>query len=418
MTETTRGQHRCILSIDQGSSSLKTAVYEVGADSEQRLFEGGIERLGTPDVALRLRDYRDSVPRKMAKAIRALSPIAALLEMLQEEGVHIDGVGHRLVFGGSAHEAPTRVTAELMTSLDALVAVDPLHLPSALAAIREIEAALPAVAQVVCFDTSFHRRMPMVAQRLPLPRELWSEGVRRYGFHGLSYESIVSELGDAGTRGRMVVAHLGNGASLAAIRDGKPIDTTMGFSPLGGLMMGTRPGDLDPGALLYLLRAKRYTLAELDDVLNHRSGLLGVSQCSPDMHTLLDRRADDVPAAQAVELFVYEAKKHIGALVAALGGLETFVFTGGMGEHSAAIRSEIATGLKHLGVELDPVRNAAGAPIISVDDARVTVRMIPANEDLMVARHTFTTVFASSINEVKRRSIPGRAHDARAEVSA
>jgi acetate kinase len=413
---TARREQRCILSIDQGSSSLKTAIYEVGTDSEQRLLEGGIERLGTPDATLRLHDYRGSAAREPSQALGGATPIAALLEMLHEQSVHIDGVGHRLVFGGSAHEEPARVTADLMTSLDALVAVDPLHLPSALAAIREIEAALPAVSQVVCFDTAFHHRMPMVAQRLPLPRELWSEGVRRYGFHGLSYESIVRVLGYDGTRGRTVVAHLGNGASLAAIRDGKPVDTTMGFSPLGGLMMGTRPGDLDPGALLYLLRAKRYTVAELDDVLNHRSGLLGVSQCSADMHTLLDLRADDVAAAEAVELFVYEAKKQIGALVAVLGGLDTFVFTGGMGEHSAAIRSEIAAGLAHLGVELDPVRNAAGAPIISPGDARVTVRMIPANEDLMVARHTFATLFASSSAEADRFSTPSRANDARAEV--
>ncbi len=414
---TARPELRCILSIDQGSSSLKTAVYEVGTDSEQRLLEGGIERLGTPDVALRLRDYSGSAPRETSRALGDGTPIAALLEMLHEQNVRIEGVGHRLVYGGLAHEAPARVTPDLMTSLEALVPVDPLHLPSALAAIRKIEAALPDVSQVVCFDTAFHRRMPEVAQRLPLPRELWSEGVRRYGFHGLSYESIVRRLGDTGTRGRMVVAHLGNGASLAAIRDGTPVDTTMGFSPLGGLVMGTRPGDLDPGALLYLLRAKRYTVAELDDVLNHRSGLLGVSQYSADMHALLDRRADDVPAAEAVELFVYEAKKHIGALVAVLGGLDTFVFTGGMGERSAVIRSEIAAGLAHLGVELDPVRNAAGAPIISVDDARVTVRMIPANENLMVARHTFATLFASSMTEADWFSMPGRADGARAEAS-
>ncbi len=235
--------------------------------------------------------------------------------------------------------------------------------------------------------------MPTVAQRIPLPRELWSEGVRRFGFHGLSYESIVRALGASHVHGRMIIAHLGNGASLAAISHGAPVDTTMGFSPLGGLMMGTRPGDVDPGVLLYLLRTNRYTIKELDEVLNHRSGLLGVSQHSADMHILLDRRADDAHAAEAVELFVYEAKKQIGALVAVLGGLDTFVFTGGMGENSAAIRSEIAAGLAFLGVELDSERNAAHAPIISNDDARVTVRMIPANENLMVARHTFTTLF-------------------------
>jgi acetate kinase len=252
---------------------------------------------------------------------------------------------------------------------------------------------------VVCFDTAFHHRMPMVAQRLPLPRELRSEGVRRYGFHGLSYESIVRELGNAGTRGLMIVAHLGSGASLAAMRNGKPVDTTMGFSPLGGLMMGTRPGDLDPGALLYLLRAGRYTPAELDTVLTEHSGLLGVSQISADMRTLLARRATDVAAAEAVELFVYQAKKHVGALVAVLGGLDTLVFTGGIGEGSAAIRSEICANLSNLGIDLDSIRNAAGEGIISDDSAHVVVRVIAANENLMVARHTFATIFASSDEE-------------------
>jgi acetate kinase len=237
--------------------------------------------------------------------------------------------------------------------------------------------------------------MQAVAQCLPLPRELWSEGVRRYGFHGLSYESIVRALGPTGVRGRMIVAHLGSGASLAAIRDGKPVDTTMGFSPLGGLMMGTRPGDLDPGALMYLLREGRYTIAELDDVLTHRSGLLGVSKTSADMRTLLEQRADDSRAANAVELFVYLAKKQIGALVAVLGGLDTIVFTGGIGERSAPIRWEIAAGLAYLGVELDPARNAAGAPVISVDGSRVVARMLPAQENRMVARHTFARLFTS-----------------------
>jgi acetate kinase len=309
--------------------------------------------------------------------------------------VHIEAVGHRLVYGGLEHEAPARVTDGLMKSLGALVKFDPLHLPDALAAVRDVAAALPGVPQVVCFDTAFHHRMPAVAQRLPLPLELWSEGVRRYGFHGLSYESIVRALGPTGVRGRMIVAHLGSGASAAAIRDGKPVDTTMGFSPLGGLMMGTRPGDLDPGALLYLLRDGRYTIAELDDVLTHRSGLLGVSQTSADMRTLLEHRADDSRAANAVELFVYQATKQIGALVAALGGLDTMVFTGGIGERSAPIRWEIAAGLRHLGIELDPARNAASAAVISVDGSHVTARMLPAQENRMIVRHAFATLFAA-----------------------
>jgi len=259
--------------------------------------------------------------------------------------------------------------------------------------VETIETAAPELPQVVCFDTAFHRRMPIVAQRLPLPRELWAEGVRRYGFHGLSYESIVRGLGAEGTRGRMIVAHLGNGASLAAIQDGKPVDTTMGLTALGGLMMGTRPGDLDPGVLLYLLRTQRYGLADLNEILWDRSGLLGVSQISADMRTLLERRAGDVAAAEAVELFVYQAKKCIGALVAVLGGLDTLVFTGGIGEHAAPVRWEIAQGLAYLGVALDPVRNNGAAPIVSADGSRVLARVIPAQENLMVARHTYATLF-------------------------
>jgi acetate kinase len=393
--DSTQQARRRILCIDRGSSSLKVAVYELGTGQQRRLLEGGVDRLGEPNAALAVRDYRSRSQHETQRQFDAAAPIAAVLALVRELGVAIDAVGHRFVYGGPAHEAPARVTAELVTELTALVPFDPLHLPKALAAIREIETASPALRQVVCFDTAFHRGMPMVAQRLPLPRELWDEGVRRYGFHGLSYESIVRGLGAEGTRGRMLVAHLGNGASLAAIQDGKSVDTTMGLTALGGLMMGTRPGDLDPGVLLYLLRSHRYTLPELNQVLWERSGILGVSQISADMRTLLERRATNVAAAEAIDLFVYEAKKHIGALFAALGGLDTFVFTGGIGERSAAIRSGIAAGLAHLGIALDPARNAAGARVISADGARVVVYVIAARENLMVARHTYTTLFGS-----------------------
>jgi acetate kinase len=384
-----------ILSVDLGSSSLKFAVHEIGYGSERRLLEGGIDALGAADAALWVRDDRDSASKKAQRALGDRTPIAGLLAVLVEFDVQVDAIGHRLVYGGIAHEAPARVTRDVLMSLTALVPFDPLHMAGALAAVRELEKALPEVPQVVCFDTAFHRRMPAVAQRLPLPRELWTEGVRRYGFHGLSYESIVHELGDAGTRGRMVVAHLGNGASLAAMRDGKPVDTTMGFSPLGGLMMGTRPGDLDPGAVLHLLREKRYTFPELEDVLTRRSGLLGVSGTSADMRLLLERRANDSTAAEAVELFVYLAKKHIGALVAVLGGIDTLVFTGGIGQHGAPVRWEIAQSLAFLGLELDPARNAAGSGIVSTDGAAVFVRVMATNETLMVARHTWAVMFES-----------------------
>ena len=384
---------RRILCIDRGSSSLKVAVYELGGGHEQALLEGGVDRLAEPNATLSIRDYRGRPQHETQRQLSGAEPVAAVLALVQELGVHVDAVGNRLVYGGPAHEAPARVTAELLRELTALVPFDPLHLPAALAAIREIETASPQLPQVVCFDTAFHRRMPMVAQRLPLPRELWADGVRRYGFHGLSYESIVRVLGTEGTRGRMIVAHLGNGASLAAIQDGKSVDTTMGLTALGGLMMGTRPGDLDPGVLMYLLRSQRYTLPELNEVLWDRSGLLGVSQISADMRTLLKWRAGDAAAAEAVELFVYQAKKYIGALVAVLGGLDTLVFTGGIGERAAPARWEIARGLAHLGIELDPVRNNDDAPIVSAGGSRVLVRVIPAQENLMVAHHTYATLF-------------------------
>lgn len=382
-----------ILSIDRGSSSIKFAVYEIGTTHETQLLEGGVESLGAVAAVLRIRDERNADPRETHRPLGDAEPVAALMGLLQELGVSFDAVGHRLVYGGSVHEAPARVTAELLASLATLVPFDPLHMPDALATIQEIEKALPGLPQVVCFDTAFHRRMPAVAQRLPVPRELWSEGVRRYGFHGLSYESIVRGLGEESVRGRMIVAHLGSGASLAAMLDGKPVDTTMGLSPLGGIMMGTRPGDLDPGVLLYLLREGRYTRTELDEVLTQRSGLLGVSQISADVRTLLAHRAHDAAAAEAVQLFVYLAKKSIGALAAVLGGLDSLVFTGGIGEHAAVIRWEIADGLAHLGIKLDPERNAAGAAVISADGAGVIVRVIATNETLMVARHTCTTLF-------------------------
>jgi acetate kinase len=359
-----------ILCIDRGSSSLKCAVFEIDASCETRILDGA----GEPPAAT--------------------ASVAALFALVRERGVEVDAVGHRLVYGGSTHEAPARVTPDLLTSLTALVPFDPLHMPAALATIREIETARPGLPQVACFDTAFHRDMPAVAQRLPVPRELWSEGVRRYGFHGLSYESIVHALGPAGVRGRMIVAHLGNGASLAAMRDGRPVDTTMGLTPLGGIMMGTRPGDLDPGVLLYLLRERGCTPAELGELITRRSGLLGVSQISADMRTLLERRAAATAAAEAVELFVYLAKKSIGALAAVLGGLDTLVFTGGIGEHAAPVRAEIASGLAYLGVALDATRNDAHDAIVSAAGAAVAVRVIAANENLMVARHTWRTLFA------------------------
>ena len=258
-----------------------------------------------------------------------------------------------------------------------------------------VTARFPALPQVACFDTAFHHRMPELARRLPLPRTLWDAGIRRYGFHGLSYEYIVWRLGPA-ARGRTIIAHLGNGASMAAVRDGMPVDTTMGLTPAGGFMMGTRSGDLDPGIAIYLLRGKGYDADRLERLVNNESGLLGVSESSPDMKTLLELREKEPAAAQAVSMFCYQLRKSIGAFAAALGGLDLLVFTGGIGERAAPVRWEACQGLEHLGLQLDPERNTAHADTVSRPDSRCMVRVIPTDEDLMIARHTLAALSSTS----------------------
>jgi acetate kinase len=257
-----------------------------------------------------------------------------------------------------------------------------------------VAARFPALPQAVCFDTAFHRGLPEIARRLALPRALVdAAGIERFGFHGLSYEYVLERLGAAG-RGRVVIAHLGNGASMAAVRDGRPVDTTMGLTPAGGFMMGTRTGDLDPGVLLYLMREKGYDAERLDRLVNKESGLLGVSGASADMKTLLEGRERDEAAALAVAMFCYQARKQVGAFAAALGGLDTLVFTGGIGERAAPVRAEICDGLDHLGVRLDPARNAADADPLGAPGGGCAVRVVPTREDLVIARHSRAVLFA------------------------
>ena len=292
-----------------------------------------------------------------------------------------------MVHGGPDHMAPEMLTPELLLALRGLIPLAPLHLPGEIKGVDAVTSHYPGIRQVACFDTAFHRRLPEVAQRLPIARTLWHAGIHRYGFHGLSYEYIVSVLGEE-SRGRVIIAHLGNGASMAGLKDGQPQDTTMGFSALGGLMMGTRCGDLDPGVLLYLMDEKGYDTRQLEKLLDQHSGLVGVSGISSDMKTLLDQRAAEPHAAQAIELFCYTARKAVGALAAVLGGLDTLVFTGGIGERAAPVRWMIGRGLEHLGIHLDPGANDRHADIISTNQSPCKVRVIPTNEDLMIARHT------------------------------
>ena len=378
-----------ILCINSGSSSMKFAMYLLDT-TEKLIAEGAVERIGLSGGWLWLKDgqgkrlvdsHSDFSDHK--EAVKAMFTTA----MEEQHLPAPDGVGHRLVHGGPKHMAPEMVTPELMLTLRSLIPLAPLHLPSEIKGIDAVAEHYPGLSQVVCFDTAFHRRIPEVAQWLPIVRSLWHEGIHRYGFHGLSYEYIVSALG-SDTKGRVIIAHLGSGASMAALKDGHPQDTTMGFSALGGLMMGTRCGDLDPGILLYLMDEKGYDARQLERLLNQRSGLIGVSGISSDMKTLLDQRTTEPHAAQAIELFCYTARKYIGALSAVLGGLDTLVFTGGIGERAAPVRWMICHGLDYLGIRLDPRNNDANAGIISTNNSPCTVRVIPTNEDLMIARHT------------------------------
>ena len=380
-----------ILSLNSGSSSLKFAFYEAETAGERLLVSGAVERIGLPEGLLWVRGADGGRSLLLERkedfldheaAVDAVFGAAARLR-LPEPGA----VGHRVVHGGADHSAPERVDGRLLADLRALVPLAPLHLPGAVAGIEAVSSRFPHLPQAACFDTAFHRRMPELAQRFALPDALWEEGVRRYGFHGLSYEYVLDALGDA-ARGRVLVAHLGNGASMAAMRDGAPVDTTMGFTPAGGFMMGTRSGDLDPGILIHLMRARGWGPDEIERLVTREGGLLGVSGLSPDMKTLLDTRARNPQAALAVDLFCYQVRKHIGALAAALGGLDTLVFTGGIGERAAPVRRQVCQGLAHLGIELDPERNHVHVGTISTRRSRCTVRVVPTDEDLMIARHT------------------------------
>jgi len=379
---------RHILCLNSGSSSVKFAYYRFDS-SETRLASGAAEGIGQPSGQLWVRrGAGERAADTTARFDDARTAITAALEVLGQLSLPApDCAGHRLVHGGPDHVLPERVDANLIAALRALVPFAPLHLPAAIDGIAALAAHSPDLPQVVCFDTAFHRHMPDVARRLPLPRALWDAGVRRYGFHGLSYEYAVETIG-ATALGRAVIAHLGNGASLAAVRDGRAIDTTMGLTPTGGVMMGTRCGDLDPGVLLHLMRVHAYDAAALERLVDSESGLLGVSGPSADMRTLLNARDTEPHAAEAVELFCYSVRKSIGQLAAALGGIDTLVFTGGIGERAAAVRLEICRPLTHLGIHLDADRNRDAAAIISAAGSSCTVRIVATDEDLMIARHT------------------------------
>jgi acetate kinase len=380
-----------ILTINGGSSSIRFAVYEAG-EMPQRRLAGKIDRIGSSGANLIVTDPpgKPQLPRLLTVADHRTA-VDFLQDWLEAQPVFasIKAVGHRVVHG-MKHSEPERVTPKLLAELHRIRPYDPDHLPREIELIEAFRKRHPKLPQIACFDTAFHRNMPRVARLLPIPRRYEAKGVQRYGFHGLSYAYMMEELarlGDpAATTGRVILAHLGNGASMAAVGDGKSIDTSMGFTPTAGLVMSTRSGDLDPGLLSFLARSEQMTPTQFDRMVNRESGLLGVSEISSDMRDLLAQETDDVRAAEAVALFCYQAKKWIGSFAAALGGLDTLVFAGGIGENAPLVRARICEGLSFLGIELNEARNAENAAVISTDASRATVRVIRTDEELMIAR--------------------------------
>jgi acetate kinase len=391
-------RNRRVLTLNTGSSSLKFSVYETRGETENPLLTGKLERIGACQSHFEAVDHKGT---KRAGHLVSVSDhdgaLSLLLDRLPSLGAgSIEAVGHRIVQGGERHRGPELITPALMKELHELYPLDPPHLPAALKGIEAAQRLGDDIPQVACFDTAFHRTMPEVAQQLPLPRELTHKtGLLRYGFHGLSYEFIMGELKMADpkmARGKVIIAHLGNGASMAAVENGKSVDTTMGFTPAGGLMMGSRTGDLDPGVIDYLLREKKITPESLNSLIYQRSGLKGVSGISSDMRDLLEN--SDPNARQAVDLFVYQARKCLGALVAVLDGVETIVFSGGIGENAAAPRAAICAGFAHLGLEIDARRNTQHRDVISTYGSKICVRVMPTNEEVVIARHTSRLAFA------------------------
>ncbi len=380
-----------LLAINGGSSSIKFAVFSAG-ESPQKTMSGAIDRIGLAGATLKTTNAGEAkASEQPIAAADHQQAVGHLVDWLQQQNVldSVTAIGHRVVHGGPKYWQSVRITDDVVAELRRISPWDPAHVPSEIALIEAFAARLPRVPQVACFDTAFHHRLPRVAQILPIPRCYQEQGVRRYGFHGISYAYLMEELrhvaGDNVANGRVILAHLGAGASMAAVRDGQCIDTTMAFTPNAGLMMATRCGDLDPGLLVHLLRSEQLTADQLEDLITRRSGLLGVSGTSSDMRDLLANQ-NDARAAEAVDLFCYTAKKWIGALTASLGGLDTLVFAGGIGEHSSEVRKRICQGLEFLGVKIDDAKNSSNAAVISVGSSSVAVRVIPTDEELMIAR--------------------------------
>lgn len=383
---------RRILTVNGGSSSIKFALFEAGG-SLTRVLQGAVERVGLPEARLRV----EALPPggSFSRGIRAsdhAEAAQALMDWVEGElgQATLAGVGHRVVHGGPDYGQAALITPAMVQALHRLEPFDPEHLPEETLLTEAFHRRFPTLPQVACFDTEFHWRLPPAARLLPLPRRFEAEGVRRYGFHGLSYAFLLEEFarqaGGKAARGRLILAHLGNGASLAAVKGGQPVDTTMGMTPAGGIPMGTRSGDLDPGLVWYLSAKHGLGPKAWNHLVNFESGLRGISETTSDMRELLDREGADPRAAEAVGAFVYQVKKTIGAYAAALGGVDAVIFSGGIGERSAPIRARVCQGLEFLGLEVDPGRNDSGAAVISTAASRVAARVIPTDEEWMIAK--------------------------------
>lgn len=383
---------QCVLTVNGGSSSIKIAMFETGG-AQRRVLQGKIEGIGQPqgNFAIKGSEPSDTYSRTVGVPDHTAA-VDVLMNWAQDRIAHgsLAAVGHRVVHGGPNFWEPQRITAEMIKTLHQLSPFDPEHLPEEILLTEAFQRHFPGLPQVACFDTAFHHDMPRVARLLPIPRRYEAKGVRRYGFHGLSCEYLMTELarvaGAEAANGRVVLAHLGNGASVTAVRGGRSIDTSMSFTPTAGVPMSTRSGDLDPGLGLYLSRAENVTAQQFHEMVNHESGLLGVSEISSDMRELLSREAQDFRAAEAVALFCYQTKKWICALAGALEGLDTLIFSGGIGENAWEVRERICAGLEFLGVGFDAQQNAAGAEVISKKESKVAVRMIRTDEESIIAK--------------------------------
>ena len=382
-----------ILALNSGSSSLKFGLYRVSQAQTDMLFSGEAESIGDEKGDFHARDAGGNTLLAEKTALpgpaEAIARIAGLLAHFKMPSP--DAVGHRVVHGGPKLRQHCLIDGSTLGQLEAASAFAPLHTPAALAVIRGAQRQFPAIPHIACFDTAFHADLPDVARVLPLPKELRAEGIQRYGFHGLSCESILHQLADDLPE-RLIVAHLGNGASVTAIRNGKSVDTSMGLTPTGGVIMGTRPGDLDPGILIYLMREKNLDAADLEELLDHHSGLLGISNISSDIRTLHERAPVNADARLAIDMFCYSVRKQIAAMIAAMDGADMIVFTGGIGENDAAIRAQICDGLSWLGIGVEASRNRIADNPIGNPSSRCSVRVLPSREDAEIARHSWELI--------------------------